>query len=122
MYRSTTGKFERWFNPNWMDINHIPSTPADLRLIKQTFIDAVVKRLMSDAPLAILLSGGLDSSLVASVAVRCGEGAGEAVEVCSGGRGRQGQSLQCGGGGAREWCVKGVSGGEHMAPAKRDQG
>ena len=42
--------------------------------MQQTFIDAVVKRLMSDAPLAILLSGGLDSSLVASVAVRGGWG------------------------------------------------
>ncbi len=38
--------------------------------VQEGFISAVVKRLMSDAPLAVLLSGGLDSSLVAAVAVR----------------------------------------------------
>ena len=38
--------------------------------MQEGFISAVVKRLMSDAPLAVLLSGGLDSSLVAAVAVR----------------------------------------------------
>jgi asparagine synthase (glutamine-hydrolysing) len=70
VYRSSTGKLERWFKPDWISLDHIPTTPVDYPLLKQTFIDAVVKRLMSDAPLAILLSGGLDSSLVASVAVR----------------------------------------------------
>ena len=70
VYRSSTGSLERWFTPEWLNLERIPTTPVNLPVLRQTFIDAVVKRLMSDAPLAILLSGGLDSSLVASVAVR----------------------------------------------------
>ena len=50
----------------------MPSAPADTRRIHDALVSAVVKRLMSDAPLGVLLSGGLDSSLVASIAVRCG--------------------------------------------------
>ena len=69
-YRSRTGRCERWFNPAWLEPAHMPSAPADLATIHDSLVAAVVKRLMSDAPLGVLLSGGLDSSLVASIAVR----------------------------------------------------
>jgi len=69
-YSSKTGEFHKYNNPVWHDMDYIPTAPADLTLLRETFIESVVKRLMTDAPLGILLSGGLDSSLVASVAVR----------------------------------------------------
>ena len=70
-YRSRTGKLERWYKPKWLDLEYLPSAPADLTAIHDSLVGAVVKRLMSDAPLGVLLSGGLDSSLVAAIAVRC---------------------------------------------------
>ena len=39
-------------------------------LIKGTLINAVKKRLLSDRPIACLLSGGLDSSLITSIVVK----------------------------------------------------
>jgi len=70
-YRSSTGKCERWYKPAWLEPGRLPSARADLGAIHDSLVAAVVKRLMSDAPLGVLLSGGLDSSLVASIAVRC---------------------------------------------------
>lgn len=77
-YRSTTGKFERWYQPTWLDPSVIPSPASSsgrdfetvLTNIREKLVDSVVKRLMSDAPLAMLLSGGLDSSLIAAIACR----------------------------------------------------
>ena len=75
----TVNGFVRWYAPSWLDIDIIPTKPADLAVIRQTLIDSVVKRLMADVPYGVLLSGGLDSSLVTAIAVRHGKQATNAV-------------------------------------------
>ncbi|XP_021715335.1 asparagine synthetase [glutamine-hydrolyzing] 1-like [Chenopodium quinoa] len=69
MYSSKTGSFRRWYNPLWFS-EATPSTPYDPLVLRRAFEDAVIKRLMTDVPFGVLLSGGLDSSLVASVTSR----------------------------------------------------
>jgi len=68
-WSSSNCKFERYYNPKWF-IEEIPTQKLDLDLLKSTLEKSVVKRLMTDVPYGVLLSGGLDSSLIASIAAR----------------------------------------------------
>ena len=65
------GSFVRWYDPEWVtDVDYIPTRKADYTELRETVVEAVKNRLMADVPYAVLLSGGLDSSLITSIAVR----------------------------------------------------
>ncbi len=70
IYDSKTDQTTRYFQPSWWDPTNVPSTPVDYKFLRETFEKSVRKRLMAEVPYGVLLSGGLDSSLVASIAQR----------------------------------------------------
>lgn len=70
VYDSLTDKVTRYYEPSWWDPTKVPSTPVDYKLLRETFEKSVRKRLMAEVPYGVLLSGGLDSSLVAAIAQR----------------------------------------------------
>ncbi|KAJ7156033.1 hypothetical protein C8R43DRAFT_420736 [Mycena crocata] len=84
VYDSKDGSTARYYTPSWWKGDAegpeatIPSTPADLTLLRETLEAAVRKRLMSEVPYGVLLSGGLDSSLIAAIASRETEKAAQA--------------------------------------------
>lgn len=70
VYDSKTDQITRYYQPTWWDPAKVPSTPIDYKAIRQSLERSVLKRLMAEVPYGVLLSGGLDSSLTASIAQR----------------------------------------------------
>jgi asparagine synthase (glutamine-hydrolysing) len=76
VYDSLDQSTSRYYQPKWWDGDSerpeafIPTMSPDLTLIRETLEAAVRKRLMSEVPYGVLLSGGLDSSLIAAIASR----------------------------------------------------
>ena len=70
IYDSKTRTTVRYFEPSWWDPKNVPKTPIDYARLRSSLERSVRKRLMAEVPYGVLLSGGLDSSLIASIAQR----------------------------------------------------
>ena len=71
VYDSKTDSISQYFRQKWLvEPSATPTTPLDYTLLRETLERSVRKRLMAEVPYGVLLSGGLDSSLVAAIAQR----------------------------------------------------
>ena len=62
------GVMKRWYRRDWEDYANVRNNPADVRSLREALEAAVKRQLMSDVPYGVLLSGGLDSSIISAVA------------------------------------------------------
>ena len=67
---SKTGKLVKYYQRDWREYDNVAANETNLDQLREAFEKAVKSHLMSDVPYAVLLSGGLDSSLVSAVAAK----------------------------------------------------
>ena len=66
-------QMERYYHRDWMSYDAVKDHDASSEDIRQALRAAVKRQLMSDVPYGVLLSGGLDSSVISAVAERYSE-------------------------------------------------
>lgn len=67
-YYSPDDKPTQWYTRDWMEYEQVKNNYSDVIVLRKAMEDAVQRQMMSDVPYGVLLSGGLDSSIISAVA------------------------------------------------------
>ena len=72
-YWSREGEMHRWYNRDWMKYEAVKNNESSMTRLHDALEAAVRRQLMSDVPYGVLLSGGLDSSVISAIAKKHAE-------------------------------------------------
>jgi len=70
LFSKDGNSLQRWYERDWMEYDNIKNNESDIGELRSSLEAAVHRQLMSDVPYGVLLSGGLDSSIISAVAKR----------------------------------------------------
>ncbi|MES2139108.1 MAG: asparagine synthase B [Bacteroidota bacterium] len=65
---SKEGVMTKWYERDWVEFDAVKDNQTNIDLIRTELEASVHRQLMSDVPYGVLLSGGLDSSIVSAIA------------------------------------------------------
>lgn len=60
-------QIKRYYQRDWMEFDNVKDNPTDANELRNALEEAVKSHLMSDVPYGVLLSGGLDSSVISAI-------------------------------------------------------
>lgn len=66
-YWSKDPGMKPWYKRDWMEYDNVKGNPASSDAIRDSLCAAVKRQMMSDVPYGVLLSGGLDSSVISAI-------------------------------------------------------
>ena len=72
-YSSREGIMTRYYQRDWMQYEKVKDNGASVEEVRNVLMDSVKRQLMSDVPYGVLLSGGLDSSVISAIAEKFSE-------------------------------------------------
>ncbi len=67
-YYSAEGEPKTWYIRDWTDYDNVKENNSDIDELRDALENAVERQLMTDVPYGVLLSGGLDSSVISAIA------------------------------------------------------
>ena len=67
IYSKESIELKQWYRRDWTEYQNVENSASDIPELRKALEDAVHRQLMSDVPYGVLLSGGLDSSIISAI-------------------------------------------------------